>query len=59
MPVILALGRLRQEEHKFEASLGSVSKKEKEIECWWLTPVIYVLGRLRLGELWFKASRGK
>jgi hypothetical protein len=44
-PVILALGRLRQEDLRFNASLGYIQRlclKEKKILArqWWLMPVI-------------------
>jgi hypothetical protein len=48
-PVIPALGRVMQEDHEFEVSLGYTMRSVSEIKqnkqvrmarCWWLRPVI-------------------
>jgi hypothetical protein len=39
MPVISTLGRLRQEDHEFEAFLGNIGRKKGGAGHQWLTPI--------------------
>jgi hypothetical protein len=50
--IILALGRLRQMDRQFKASLDYIArpclkKLRGQSQVWWYTPVISALGRLR------------
>ena len=60
MHIILVLGRLRQEDHRFEASLSNLVrpcfKIKRKSRAWWHTLVIPVLGRLRQEDHRFAAS---
>ena len=61
MSVILVLGRLRQEDCKFEANLSNLARpclkiKNNKEWAWWHTLVIPGPGRLRQEDLRFAAS---
>ena len=61
MPVIPVLGRLRQEDHRFEANLSNLGRpcfklRNKKSQEWWHMLVIPVLGMLRQEDPGFVAS---